>query len=1355
MSVFGDAVRVARKARGWTQGELAVNVGVAQRTVSSWERGVSEPPDDTKVLVARVLSLPSGVWPRTAGAGGFSGRARLAELPFETLTAEEFEDFSLTLARRSWPGMNCYRVGKTGHTQGGFDVHVEDGTKLIVGIQCKRESEFGPAKVIKADEGVKERAGLNLIFLSRTATPGAQTEARMRGWQIWDKNKLSHVVHDLHLSESVPIVDRYFPLLRESFLGVLLPGPWLDPSQYFGRLDRSERSSQRWTLVGRQALVEELKTFTGGPSGRVAVVVGRGGIGKTRLVRALCDDLEETEVAIRFLERDSTVDRQGFEQLPPGSLLLVVDDAHDDGVPVGKVVAGIFAVNPSAKVLLTSRPDGEARIRRELRAVGADLPDTLRLDVPDLDREGAETLAREILGASSEFAARRLAHIAWDSPFLLVIGCIAVREGVIDPGRFEGDNELRRELIGSLVDSIARAPTDQTDTREEVLRAVAALQPVRTGDGEFREALARLTGRPFDQLLPHLTAWEDVGIMLRRGQSYRIVPDLLGDAILARAALMPQTPSPTGYLERVREVADGQALVHLLVNASRVDWQESPPRRGHLVVSLWESLSAEFRHGDAAARQGILSVLAKVAFYQPRPVLELVEWAMEHPAQKAGLDAGFGLLVNVTDEEVRQAAAPVLRAAAYDLDAFDQAVLLLWELARDDARLLNRTPDHGMRLLEGIAGFDRRGITVYQLRLPALIERILGRPRRTTDVHEPLTILHPLLAADAHEQTWSRHTLTYRPFLIDPDAEPVVALREQVIDLAFAQLAEAEPRRVVAAVETIGAALSPPRGGYGLEVTEQMRAPWYRHFASTLLRLRAVLGSVVLSPAVYVVLRKELEWSAERGPGDVRLAARQVLGGIPRRPEHEVARALHNGPADPPADQKIRTFLDRQNDKEEALANCVEAIIDLADNEVIDLIERSLRDLRLTLNDDGHNAHPFLWSLITARPAVGRMICERVANAPDGPLSPLMHTVVSALAKLADPYVIGLGQHMLAAGDLVLARSIAHGFGIQRGRSGLLEGETALLRALMQYPDPTGIVQAATIGAVHAFEGRHRELAAELLTCAPSGQKIAMMDELALILGPHGSFAWSDLEQHHRDEIFRTLRDVPSFDDSYHLLAFLAQRSRDEPIATLELLIARVAKSHDGANYRPLPDRWHDRLHFQEHDDYPDLLRRVRERLASSPNLKRMHYYGSQLFSAVAGSFNAQTRQVITEYLDQPDPIRMEVVAIMLRGAPRDLAWDLPFVRSCFRAADACGQEQLREIQSALFRSVTAGESSADLGQPFPEDIERQKIAHGLADQAIPGSPEEGFYRALARDAASSIRQSLAEDDMPSDDREW
>ena len=85
--------------------------------------------------------------------------------------------------------------------------------------------------------------------------------------------------------------------------------------------------------------------------------------------------------------------------------------------------------------------------------------------------------------------------------------------------------------------------------------------------------MSAVTQRPFDQVVPYLSALEDAQVLQRRGTSLRVVPDLLGDAVLAGACVDAGSGVATGYLDRVYRAADGAALMHLFVNGSRVDWQ--------------------------------------------------------------------------------------------------------------------------------------------------------------------------------------------------------------------------------------------------------------------------------------------------------------------------------------------------------------------------------------------------------------------------------------------------------------------------------------------------------------------------------------------------------------------------------------------------------------------------------------------------------------------------------------------------------------------------------------------------------------------------------------------------------------
>lgn len=57
---FGDALVRARQAAGLTQSQLGSAVGIPQSTISVWERGEVEPPNDAVFDIERALSLKPG-----------------------------------------------------------------------------------------------------------------------------------------------------------------------------------------------------------------------------------------------------------------------------------------------------------------------------------------------------------------------------------------------------------------------------------------------------------------------------------------------------------------------------------------------------------------------------------------------------------------------------------------------------------------------------------------------------------------------------------------------------------------------------------------------------------------------------------------------------------------------------------------------------------------------------------------------------------------------------------------------------------------------------------------------------------------------------------------------------------------------------------------------------------------------------------------------------------------------------------------------------------------------------------------------------------------------------------------------
>ena len=53
--MFSDNLKTMRKAKGYTQEELAIKLNVVRQTVSKWEKGLSVPDADVLSKIADVL----------------------------------------------------------------------------------------------------------------------------------------------------------------------------------------------------------------------------------------------------------------------------------------------------------------------------------------------------------------------------------------------------------------------------------------------------------------------------------------------------------------------------------------------------------------------------------------------------------------------------------------------------------------------------------------------------------------------------------------------------------------------------------------------------------------------------------------------------------------------------------------------------------------------------------------------------------------------------------------------------------------------------------------------------------------------------------------------------------------------------------------------------------------------------------------------------------------------------------------------------------------------------------------------------------------------------------------------------
>ncbi|MGQ4389323.1 hypothetical protein [Streptomyces sp. SAS_270] len=1132
------------------------------------------------------------------------------------------------------------------------------------------------------------------------------------------------------------------------------PDPWMKPDDYLRQVNQGSVYTHHWQLVGRTQTMDSLVPFATNEQGGVALLIGRGGVGKTKIVTALCEALREAEpaVEVRVLGPGSAIGPGSFRDLPStGSLLVIVDDAHDNTLPLEKIVSGIRSANGSANVLLSLRPYGVAHARRALAQAGLHASEATTVEIGDLEFDDALSLASEILDEAVRLHAPRLATAARDCPLLIVTGAALINSGALDPRRFEGAEQLHLELTDRLAEALTTDPAS-VQVPQDLLSALAAFQPVRLAEPEVRTSLEALTGLPFDVCAQHLATLEGAGVVLSHGTTVRLVPDLLGDALLVKAARHSGTGLPTGYLARAMEASQGSALANLVVNTGRVEWQQQQgTSTGGLIEPLWEQITAAFHAADARERVSLLEVVAKVAFFQPRRAIDLATWAVDNPCDPVTAEVGFGLAHTWTDTDVRYALAPVLQAAARSLEFLPQAAALLWRLGRDDSRPLPQHPSHPLRILAELADYTRWGPTEYQQILVSQVERWLARAPATPFVHQPLSVLSPVLTAEGHDELWTptTWTLTFHPYVLTPTRE-VLDMRGAALDLAFEELGHPQLERASAARSLIGNAISLPLGAFGLTVTDAICQPWIPHLASTVDRLHRDIVEHALPPAILVAVRTELRWLAQHGPDGLRRPAEDLLSAIPTSPDNELARALHGGPADPAVYSAVS---DSRAAQDALFSNVMGALADWTDDTIAARVDVLLSENDRVFSTDSGRARSFIWTLVTHRPSVGEAICGQAIAAPECSLAPLVSVTLAAMGHVAGDRAVYWGRRLMGSENTELTREVAHAFGHQRGRGDLLDGEADLLRELAIHGDT--IVRRATLGAVHVIAAQHKDLAVELLTASPA-METADLEAFAMAVAgaPYSPLSWSDLSNDQQEEFLTALTTAPSI-DGYEIGRFLAELARTEPLAVVELLEARAESSLRQATgtHSALPFRWHVTPLFHDHDEFPDLLRQIRDWIAADPESARRHYLGAHLFELVAGPYDARVTAVIDEYLDDSDPAKIRVAAAMLSKAPRTLVWDVGFVRRCLRAADRHGDASLKSMRGALYDACMSGMRWGTPGEPHPEDIEQQAKATELADGCARGNVEEQFYRDLAHAALDRMRDET--DELPPDGRDW
>ncbi len=1338
-------------------------LGAGQQRIGNRSRSFAVRPNELWAISSR-LALPKGgivTIERTeeqsyATPPPVASFPELLPLDDPNLPWERFEAFCEELISRL-PGVReTHRYGRRGSPQKGIDIIADLDNGERWAFQCRQWKKFTKTDATRAIQKTSYKADRFILTLSSQATSGVRDACDSDpSWDVWDVGDISRKVRELAMHSGARLVEAHFgPAWRRAFLGLQGLTSFVTPAEFFRPFSNVlALFNHTWQLIGRSDHLRQAHEFVASGQQKVAILVGRGGIGKSKILHSFAETFDGKHVGISlwFTAEGVPLTPDGADHLPFEPCVIVVDDAHRRAdLPA---LLALSRQRPHmTKLLLSCRPQSLDFMRSQLTQGGFDVHEIIDLpDVKELSREEVTQLGRQALGPEFADLAEQLAAATWDCPLVTVVGGQLLSKKAIAADLLERDEEFQNTVLARFGDIILGEVADRIDTTlcRSLLTLIAAVQPIRLDNQRSLDVEAEFLGISRPKLLSSLGVLEEAGVLLRRGNTLRIVPDVLADHVLHHASVTPQGQT-TGYADLVFDKFRPLCPHEVMRNLSELDWRlrRSGALASDLLSGVWQRIEQDFQEASNSGRCTILRMLEKVAVYQPEKTLEVVEYAIRNPATKSE-DPEWSRLYEHTHSDVLRQLPTLLHQVSYTLEYLPRCCTLLWELGRDDDRNLNSHPDHAIRVLADMGSYGIGKPFVVTDGVLDAMERLLEAPDVHEHVHSPLEVIDPMLAKTGFSAHSQGHQFAYRTFALEEDK--IRSIRQRAICLVVKCLSSNSLKVSLQALKSLEDALREPRPAFDLNISDEDREQWRPEQLEILTHI-ADFAQLSTESVVLLSIGRILWWHRRFSPSDeTKDRAESITSAIPESFELRLTRELM-GPyhvKDWPLEEGTED--DESGPRQEQIYRRQRALVSefLAHSEDAGKAYETLADRIETMNDAGIQSNPqvVLGILGDTDPGFAAELCNIIADDPDGPLGPYLHPLLFHVRMWNPERAHGIAQRALRGGSNVLCRAAALSYESRGWADNATAEDIEIIKRLLDHED-IGVRRLA-IGSLGTLAEARQRLAIDLAIGVEVGDSVVLAMELCELFYGRWGVPFEEVTTADFDALLSKLEDVQDIDEHY-IKAFLGRASELDAEAVVGLLLNRIRRRrNEETRYSPLPHGGFQDppIDLTKCPDQETILREVRD--ASLEPGWHFNYWIPQLFREISSGFESATSlKVLDEWIDSGNADRITAAAHLLSEArPEFVFKHIGFVTNLLERAQAASYDCYQSVSSSLASSAQSGGRTGTLGEPMPQDVALRDQASAVANQFDAGSPTSRFYSSLAEYAEASIKNQLLRDE--------
>lgn len=788
--------------------------------------------------------------------------------------------------------------GRPGDAQDGIDLLAEMRGGQVWDFQCKHVKSWTPGQTRVAVATYRRDAARRFLLVTCDVSEECQRViAECPGWALWDAREINRRFRELGAFKAAPILFTHFgPGWAEAFFGLSGTGPFIGAEAKFSpQLREGPRFHHRLALVGRETQLRQLDDFAESGRERVFLLIGRGGLGKSRLLLEWSRRFQEKhpDQTIRFVF-DKNADFAPALQVAPEPLVLIFDDAHR----LDEVRRALFPElprRPGVKLVLALRPGPLEQVMQELLSSGFDTTDIITAEpMKALTGEQAMALVDSALKPQLLHLRHYLRAASLDCPLIAVIGAELINSGALAEADLRVAADVRTRVFASLLDD-ARAVrkkfgSQQTD---DFLRLLSLLGPVKLDAAFFGKAAPFIGIASADRVSRLRDALDAAGLLLTTGAGTRVTPDLLSDHLAYDACYDPAGQSRT-FAERMLASFSAEDFPKLVQHLAEAEWQamNARPDATSVVEPLWKWFRGRFERSTFFERGEQIQQWGNISYLQPERTLQLAELALalttapepEHAWQSNYFSHAKSLTW------LPKMLGPV---AEHHAEFLARVFDILWNLGKDDPDSDNNQ-SHPLSVMHDVVRFKHwKRLEIAHAALD-WIQRLLAGDEWLHSTHPPAVLferwLQPLFATSVEVHWSSGRTFHFSSLLLH--LERSASIRERVRTLCRAVLSRQDPRLAAQLIPTLEKGCDIARLGMGGDVPEKFRTAW----DAERLKCLAILGEMSREfpePLVHFQIRRALMRDLRYGKDsrEYRNVCRDVVESLPDTLDFRIARA--------------------------------------------------------------------------------------------------------------------------------------------------------------------------------------------------------------------------------------------------------------------------------------------------------------------------------------------------------------------------------------------------------------------------------------------------------------------------------